>query len=127
MEEERSHYIPLPLRILAGTLMRERNESGKTVNQISEQTGISNSHLYLLEEKSYLDSEMKDLPRSGAPQKFTEHTERRLLRAMKKDPFQTCTEITRDLNEGMDEEEKVSVRTVRHHANLKGLTAHRPW
>ena len=38
MEEERSHYIPLPLRILAGTLMRERNESGKTVNQISEQT-----------------------------------------------------------------------------------------
>ena len=71
-----------------------------------------------------MDPEMKDLQRSGAPQKFTEHSERRLLKAIKKNPFQTCTEITRDLNEGMDEEEKVSARTTRHHANLKGLTVH---
>ena len=126
MGEKHGHYIPLSQRILAGQLMRERNESGKTINQISEQIGISHSHLCLLERKSY-GSRGERSTKIWVSSKIYWTFWRVPLKFCKEKSFSNLYRNNMDLNEGMDEEEKVSVRTGRHHANLKGLTVHMSW
>ena len=84
MGKEGFHFIPQPERIQAAFQMANRSKNGQTVAEISEETGISRSHLYKLERKFEEDEEMLDKPRTGRPLKHDEHTSRRIVREIEK-------------------------------------------
>ena len=126
MQLRESHSIPLGLRIKAAVRMVHRHKNNETVSQISQDTHISRSKLYLLEERYLEDSRMKDKQRSGRPQKFDTYMEIRIVRNFKKDPFQTATKMIKEINEAMKEEYQIAPRTVRAVAQRNGLLAFRP-
>ena len=98
MNKRQEHYIPLPLRITAGYRMSKIKETGETVKQISEDLRISRIHLYSLEEKYINDLDMGDKKRSGRPLKVSNYTTRRVLRAMRNEPFKSSGTLTAQVN-----------------------------
>ena len=84
MEIEENQHISQEERIQAALLMRSRKENNRTVEQISQQTGISRRWLYALEKKYEDDCFMRDYERSGRPGKIDEAAERRICRLIKK-------------------------------------------
>lgn len=106
--------------------MRNRSQTGKTVVQISNETQISRGHLYALEKDYPNNPTMIQKERSGRPLKYDSHTERRIVRAFEKDPMKTSTKMTKEINQGMEEEEQLSTRTVSRIAVNNGLKSRRP-
>jgi len=76
MQPRESHSIPSNLRIQAAIRMVHRHKNNETVSQISQDTNISRSQLYLLEERYLEDPTMKDKQRSDRPQKFDAYIEK---------------------------------------------------
>lgn len=126
MESNMYQRIPLDKRILAAIRMINRFQVGETVAQISLETGISRTHLYTLEEKYNEEQTMMDKKRGGRPAKTDERTERRIVHEIRKEPFQSSLKLTKTINEGIEEEKKVTPRTVRRVAQKKGFLAYRP-
>ena len=87
---------------------------------------ISCSQLYLLEEKYRNFPEMKDNQRSGRPPKIDKYMERRIVRAIKKNPFKSSVVLTQEVNQGIDEEKKVSNSAFKQTAIGKGIRAYKP-
>ena len=90
-----SHYIPRVVKVKAAERMIHRKEVNETVENISFDTGISCSHLYILQKKYRNDPEIKDNKRSGRLPKINEYMERRILRAIKKNPFKSSVVLTK--------------------------------
>ena len=126
MSQTNSHYIPLHLRIYAASLMALRKKNKETVQQISDKTGISRSQLYELENKSHDNQSMVDKERAGCPPKLKPRFERRVVRLIKNRPFDTSSKLTKEVNTGLMEEEKISIQTFKKIAVKKGLPAQRP-
>ena len=93
MEKEGFHFIPQPERIQVAFQMANRSKNGQTVAEMSEETGISRSHLYKLGRKFEEDEEMLDKPRTGRPLKYDEHTSCRIVREIEKSPFKIHTKF----------------------------------
>lgn len=127
MNENSHHYIPQHLRIAAGLRMTLRWKNKESVADISRETGISRSHLYILEKKYLDDPTMEVEERPGRPRIYDEHTERRIVRQINKDPFESASCIVKDINTGMEEEKKISTRTFYRIAHKKGLRSYRPY
>jgi len=126
MEIEENQHISQEERIQAAFLMRSRKENNRTVEQISQQTGISRRWLYALEKKYEDDCLMRDYERSGRPGKIDKAAERRICRLIKKNPFEVSSNLTRDYNLGMEEEEKISTSSFKKVAQGHDLKARRP-
>ena len=60
------------------------------------------------------------------PPKLEPRFERRVLRLIKNRPFDTLSKLTREINTGLMEEERISVQTLKKAAVKKGLLAQRP-
>src|SRR4051812_15043336 len=111
MEEEAFAYIPIHKRVEAEVRMGLRFESGETVTGIAADLDISRQHLYRLEDKYYNDPSMADKERSGRLSKVDPYMEERILREVKKDPFESYTHIAEGINMGMEVENQISSRT----------------
>lgn len=126
MDIEDDNRIPQDQRIVAGNRMARRALTGEKVSQIARDTGISRQHLYSLERKYNQDPTMKDQDRSGRPPKVSSELERRIVRGIKIHPFKSSSKIAQEVNAGMEEEEKISPKTVRVVAIKNGYYARRP-
>ena len=89
MSQRTYSRIPLHKRVEAGLRMAQRSQTREKASEISTEMNISLSHLYLLEKKYNQESSMVDEEREGRPGKFDERFERRVIREIKKDPFQS--------------------------------------
>jgi len=118
--------IPLSKRIEAALRMRNRFKVKETVAEISNSMGISRSHLYSLEDKFIEDPSMVDKPRDGRPLKVSDRTERRIVREIHKDPFETSYEVMNSINQGMEEDNQICSGTIRGVALKNDLQACRP-
>ena len=98
MNNRSSHYIPLHERYLATAMMNPRNITGKSVAEIHRETQISRNQLYLLESKYQEDPKMEDLERTGRPRKVDDRIERRIVRAVEKEPFKDSLKLVREAN-----------------------------
>ena len=126
MTTRSSHYIPKVVKIEAVERMIHRKEVNETVEQISSDTGISCSHLYTLEKKYRNDPQMEDNQRSGRPPKIDKYMERRILRAIKKNPFKSSVVLTQEINQGMDEEKQISNSSLKQTAIKNDIRAYKP-
>ena len=120
------HYIPLEERIKAGYMMTERDKLGKTVSENETETQISRRHLYDLEKRNKADFSMMDKARSGRPPKVNSPLNRRIVRTIVKNPFQSSLKMTKEVNMSMEEEKQISASTFRRHVFLKGFISRRP-
>ena len=118
--------LPLHLRIEAGYRMSQRPYSKEKVTDTSDDLNISRSHLYSLETKYKEDPTMADRPREGRPPKIDEYIERRVLRDIHINPFQTSVEMASHVNAEMEEEKQISEGTVKAIAHMHGYSACRP-
>jgi len=126
MNNRSSHYIPLHERYLAAILMKQRHETGKTVADIHRETEISRNQLYLLESKYQEDQTMVDLERTGRPRKVDALMERRIIRAVEKEPFKDSLKLVKEANSGLEEKKKITAGTLRRYALRNGLFARMP-
>ena len=118
--------IPVHIRIQAAIRMKNRFKNRESVAQISEDMHISRSQLYLLEDKFNEDPTMVDKPREGGPRKVNERMERRIIREIEKNPFQSSNDVKDNINVGLKEEETICSGTVRTVAIRNDLVARRP-
>jgi transposase len=126
MEIERDGEIPQYKRIQAATRMNTRARNQETAVGIAQDLEISRSQLYELQSKSIQDPTMADRQRSGRRKKVDEHLERRIIRSIQYDPFQSSQEIANAVNVGLEEENQISASTVRNVAHAAGYKAYRP-
>jgi len=126
IEQEEGRYIPLSKRVYAAALMESRHRAHMTVVEIQHITKISRGHLYFLEEKFRNDPTMVDKPREGRPKKVDTYLERRIIRAVGKEPFKSSEQLARDINEGLDPENQIAASTVRKTALKHDLRARMP-
>lgn len=106
--------------------MESHFKNQESVAQISEDTGFSRSHLYLLEDKYNEDPTMADKRREGRPPKVDDRLKRRIIREIKKKPFESSYEIMNSINQGIKEEEKICSGIIRSTSLKDGLIASRP-
>lgn len=126
MQPNHQQRLPVHKRVEAGYRMSHRSETGEKVTEISEDLGISRSALYSLENKYAEDPSMADKPRGGRPAKVDERLERRIIREIHRDPFQSSVEISNNVNMEIEEEKKISPNTVKSVAHQAGYSACRP-
>jgi len=84
MEPGAYEQIPIRKRIELAIRMKSRFKNQESVAQISEDTGVSRSHIYLLEDKYNEDLTMTDKRRQGRPPKVDDKLKRRIIREIKK-------------------------------------------
>jgi len=87
MEPGAYERIPIHKRIELAIRMKSRFKDQESVAQISEDTGVSRSHLYLLEDKYNEDPTMADKRREGRPAKGGDRLKMRIIREIKKKTF----------------------------------------
>ena len=105
--------------------MRLRFQTKETVTDISRDLQISRSHLYVLERKYDEDPTMADKQREGCPTKVDEHLQRRIVRKIHQDSFQSSLDIANQVNTEMEEEKQICPSTVRNVAHSYGFKAYR--
>jgi len=127
MRRNPDYYIPLHLRIEVGRRMATRKETKEKPSEISTETGISYSHLFSLEAKYKKDPSMVDAARPGRPKKNDERTERRIVRNVLKNPFESGAKLVKNINTEMEEELQISTRSFNRVALNKGLKSCRPY
>ena len=69
---------------------------------------------------------MEDKDRAGRPKKIDHQMERRIIREIKKNPFESSSRITQAVNEGLEEEKQISSSTMRTVVLKVGYFARRP-
>lgn len=126
MNNSNYHRVPKAKRIEIAVEMEQRAETGRSVSEIARKHGVSVNHCYRLEKKRRLDPEMNDENRPGRPSKVTPTMERRIIRETLKNPFQSSLKMVKSINEGLEEKERISARTLRHYTLLKGMRCCRP-
>ena len=126
MENRDSHKIPIHVRIEAAVRMSRRQQNLEKVTEISRDMNISRDQLYALEKKYLEDPSMQDREREGRPKKVDETMKRRILREVKKNPFESSLKIAQTVNEEIEEEKQISSSTVRTVALKDGYFARRP-
>ena len=125
MSKQTYNFIPLRLRIRAGQRMVSRKENQESVSNISRDLGISRSHLYRLEEKYLEDPSMEDKERTGRPRKIKVQMERRIVREIRQNPSDPSTNVTREVNQGLPQENQISTSTTKRIAYRNSLFAYR--
>jgi len=126
MQNSNYRRISLPQRIEAAIRMSQRSQSGETVGQISQDTGIGKTRLYELERDYKQGQALEDKQRPGRKKKVTKRIEQRVIRELTINPFLPSKKVKHSVNAGLDESNMISDRTVRRIAQSKGLTSRRP-
>lgn len=126
MDKSRHKRILVEKRVEAAVRMEERKNTKETVEHISTTLGISRQHLYSLEKKHKQHPSMNDIEREGRPKKVTPEIERRIVREIKKFPFETSAKLTTNVNTELPPESQIKPRTFRFYAILNGLRCYRP-
>lgn len=125
MDSTTTRRLTVAQRLQGAIKMAERKDTGKTVKQISVDTGISSKHLYALEDKYNRDPEMNDEPRSGRRKKVTTKTKSRVLWAITSNPFTSSKQVKHEVTLALPENQQISHRTVQRIARIHGIQCRR--
>ena len=123
MSKQTYNFIPLRLRIRAGQRMVSRKENQDSVSNFSRYFGTSRSHLYCLEEKCLEDPSMEEKERTGRPRKAKVQMERRVVREIRQNPSNPSTNVTREVNQGLPQENQILTSTTKRIAYQNSLFA----